>query len=51
MPTKQHHYVPKSYLRRFASKPKRINIFNLQRRIAREDVSIKLDFAQKLDKL
>ena len=41
MPTKQHHYVPKSYLRRFASKPKRINIFNLQRRIAREDVSIK----------
>ena len=41
MPTKQHHYVPASYLRRFASKLKRINIFNLNRRIPREDVSIK----------
>ncbi len=41
MPTRQHHYVPQSYLKRFASKPKRINLFNLHRRIAKEDVSIK----------
>ena len=41
MPTRQHHYVPKSYLKRFASKPKRINLFNLSRQIAREDISIK----------
>ena len=41
MPTKQHHYVPRFYLKRFASKPKRINMFNLQRKIPRQDVSIK----------
>ena len=37
----KHHYVPRSYLSRFASKPDRINLFNLHRRITREDVSIK----------
>ena len=41
MATRQHHYVPRFYLSRFASKPKRINLYNLQRNLAKEDVSLK----------
>ena len=41
MATRQHHYVPRFYLARFASKPKRINVYNLRRTLAKEDVSLK----------
>ena len=41
MATRQHHYVPRFYLARFASKPKRINVYNLRRNLAKEDVSLK----------
>ena len=41
MATRQHHYVPRFYLSRFASKPKRINVYNLRRTLAKEDVSLK----------
>ena len=41
MATIQHHYVPRFYLSRFSSKPRRINLYNLQRDLAKEDVSLK----------
>ena len=41
MATRQHHYVPRFYLTRFASKPKRINVYNLQRAMGIEDVSLR----------
>ena len=41
MATRQHHYVPRFYLARFASKPKRINVYNLRRTLAKEDVSLR----------
>lgn len=41
MATTQHHYVPRFYLGRFSSKPRRINLYNLQRDLAKEDVSLK----------
>ena len=41
MAKKRHHYVPQFYLRRFASRPKRINVFNLGRGLPIEDVSLK----------
>lgn len=41
MATRQHHYVPRFYLSQFASKPKRINLYNLQRKVAKQDVSLK----------
>lgn len=41
MAARQHHYVPRFYLTRFASKPKRISVYNLRRNLAKEDVSLK----------
>ena len=41
MVTRQHHYVPRFYLTRFASKPKRINVYNLHHNLAKEDVSLR----------
>ena len=41
MATRQHHYVPRFYLARFSRKPKRINVYNLRRNLAKEDVSLR----------
>jgi hypothetical protein len=41
MPKKDHHYVPKFYLRNFSSKPKHIHIFNLNSNLVHQDGSIK----------
>ena len=41
MAKKRHHYVPQFYLRRFASRPRRVNIFNLARGLPIKDVSLK----------
>lgn len=41
MATTQHHYVPRFYLGRFSSKPRRINLYNLKSDFAKEDVSLK----------
>jgi len=38
---KRHHYVPRFYLRRFASQPRRINVFNLRRRAAFASVGLR----------
>ena len=37
----QHHYVPRFYLNRFASKAKRINIYNLGGEFFKEDISLR----------
>ena len=36
-----HHYVPRFYLNLFASKPKRINIYNLENEFAKEDIGLR----------
>lgn len=41
MPTRQHHYVPRFYLRRFKSGRRCINLHNVQRRLTVTDASIK----------
>ncbi len=41
MKTREHHYVPKSYLRRFKSRCRRINLHNIQRGLTILDASIK----------
>lgn len=38
---KRHHYVPRFYLNRFASAPRRIHIFNLERRLTVQDASLR----------
>jgi hypothetical protein len=38
---RRHHYVPQFYLKAFASAPKRINVFNLKRSRAIQDVSLR----------
>ena len=48
MKTKQHHYVPRFYLRRFKSGCRRINLHNIQRALTIQDASIKHECA-KLD--
>jgi hypothetical protein len=37
----RHHFVPQFYLRRFASKPRRIHVYNLKLRSLIQDVSIR----------
>ncbi len=46
MPTRQHHYVPKFYLRRFKSECRRINLHNVQRQLTVRDASIKSQCAK-----
>ena len=41
MPSRQHHYVPKFYLKRFSKDTKRINIYNIRRKLAKENVSLR----------
>jgi len=37
----KHHYVPRFYLKRFASQPKRINVYNLETNVLIRDASLK----------
>ena len=37
----QHHYVPRFYLSQFASKARRINIYNLEGKFVKEDISLR----------
>lgn len=37
----RHHFVPRFYLRRFASQPRRIHVFNLRRQAAYESVGLR----------
>ena len=46
MTTRQHHYVPKFYLRRFKSRCRRINLHNIQRILTIQDASIKHECAK-----
>jgi hypothetical protein len=39
--SKRHHFLPQFYLRRFASQPKRITVFNLRRRALITGASIR----------
>ena len=41
MTTREHHYVPRFYLRRFKSRCRRINLHNIQCHLTVKDVSIK----------
>ena len=41
MTTREHHYVPRSYLRRFKSRRRRINLHNIHRGLTIRDASIK----------
>jgi hypothetical protein len=41
MDKKKHHYVPRFYLKRFASKPKRINVYHLETNRLVQDASLK----------
>src|SRR5690348_1311183 len=38
---REHHYVPRFYLRHFASKPDRINIHVIKSSLSREDVGLR----------
>ncbi len=46
MATRQHHYVPRFYLRLFRSRRRRINIHNIERGLTVPDVSIKHECAK-----
>ena len=46
MPTRQHHYVPRFYLRRFKSRCRRINLHNIERGLTIVDASIKNECAK-----
>ncbi|MDE2823084.1 MAG: DUF4238 domain-containing protein [Chloroflexota bacterium] len=46
MPRRQHHYVPRFYLRRFKSRCRRINLHNIQRGLTIVDASIKHECAK-----
>ena len=46
MATRQHHYVPKFYLRRFKSRCRRINLHNVQRSLTVRDASIRYQCAK-----
>ncbi len=46
MPTRQHHYVPRFYLRRFKSRCRRINLHNIRRGRTIVDASIKHECAK-----
>lgn len=39
--SKRHHFLPQLYLRRFASKPKRIHVYNLKRGVLIRDASLR----------
>ena len=41
MPSRQHHYVPRFYLKRFSKDPKCINIYNIRRRLSKRNVSLR----------
>ena len=41
MPKLKHHFVPRMYLKLFASAPKRIHLYNLDRDVAIRDVSLR----------
>lgn len=46
MATRQHHYVPRFYLRRFKSQCRRINIHNIRGNMTKQDGSIKHECAK-----